>query len=183
MNLESILKIIEIALAVVGAISLFFTFARAIWIFCITNMDWVSNVSIVRLPKNDEIEETPSGECVFAQTYKLSDDEYTFSYLIRPNNCIIKKIYLNELEYDEEMNLIGRKQIKEFNNISPYNPLVINTSVIGLLPHHSITWSGDYGIKLEYLFQSNGRDGNVDLYGISCNIGWWQRIRRILGFK
>ena len=183
MNLECDFGIVEIILAIAGLISLVITVARAIWIFRITNVDWISNVSIISLPKSDELDKAPTGECIFPQTYRLSDDEYTSSYLIRPNNCIINSICLNKLEYDDGINISERKLIEEFHNISPYNPLVINVSVIGLLPQYSISWSGDYGVELEYLFQTNGRDGNVDSYGVSCNIGCRQRIRRILGFR
>ena len=181
---EKVLEIIRNVLTGIGAFSIVFALIRAIWIFFITNIEWFDGVTITELSPNDSLVKSPNGECIFPQVYIHSYSDNKQVFLFRPKNAIIKKVKFKSLVYDKNLKLRKRrKTIKTFRRISPYSPLVIIISIPETIPNHSLCWHEDYGTKMEYIFHCNGRDGNVDSYGMSCKIGVKQKIRRIIGLK
>ena len=179
-----IMEIIETVLSVIGLISLVAAIIRIVWIFFVTNIEWFSDVQIIERSKTDYLEKAPSGESINPTIYDIHNDDYTQTFLIMPRETIVKKMQLVSLEYDEGYNKVNkRKIIKKFRNITPFEPLVIRVSIPGIIPRYSIRWKGEYGVQMEYVFQENGRDGNVDSYGMTRSIGFWSKVRRIMGLK
>lgn len=188
-DISIVFEIVEKALAVIGLISFLVVVVRVIWI-AITNITWVNNVIVTNLHPSTDInyeasmEQSASGECIFPTIYSVDETEYTQTFLFRPKDSIINRMRLYEItKYDKSMNPTRKRLIKTFKEISPFRPLAIKITLSEFIPHYCVCWAGDYGVKTAYYFQMNGRDGNVDSYGMSCKIDFWSKIRRIIGLK
>ena len=188
-DISCVFEIVERILAVIGLISFIVAVVRIIWIFK-TNITWINNVSVKQLPLpnnsiyDTSLQHTSTGECIFPEIYSVDETDYTQTFLFRPNDSIIKKMRLYKItKYDKKMNPKRKRLIKEFKKVSPFRPIAIKITLPEFIPHYYVCWAGDFGVKTAYYFQMNGRDGNIDSYGMSCKIGFWSKIRRIIGLK
>lgn len=168
----------------IGCLSTIVGIIRTIWVFALSNTEWVNNVTIKELGPEDYAGKGPLGDAIFPVFYDADSNDYSQRFLVRPNNVIIKKMKLVKLIYNEDFDVINRETIKVFKEVSPFRPLVIKTELPELIPKYSLIWQGDYGIKTEYVFSMNGRDGNNDrLSGFKCEYGFTQKLRKVFGLK
>ena len=156
---------------------------RAVWVFLLSNTEWVSNVAITELSKDDPAIKGPLGDSIYPVYYDIDSSDNSQRFLIRPNNVIVRKMKLVKIKYGNGYEEIGQDTVKEFVDVSPFRPIVIKIELPELIPVYSLIWYGDYGIKSVYLFSMNGRDGNYNRFGFKCEYGFWQKIRKVFGFK
>ncbi len=115
---------IEMVLAIIGLISLFVTIVRIVWVLFGTNIEWFSDVRIIERHDTDYLEKAPTGESICPTVYEINNDKYTQTFLITPREMVIKKMQLVFLEYDNDFRKVKKRVIKEFKNVTPFEPLV-----------------------------------------------------------
>lgn len=178
-----IVEYLELVLSIVGLVSLIITIVRVLWVFCFSNIEWVSNYSIIELFNYDCEDRLPSGEIIDPEVIILNESEHMETFLVRPNDTIIKRLKIIKLDYDKDYKKTKKTIYKTIKNISPYHPLVVKTTIPEIFPRYGLRWTSDYGIKVEFIFYNNGKDGIIDSFGSVYKYGIWQKIRRIIGLK
>ena len=168
----------------VGALSTFVAAVRVIWVFCLSNVEWINDVSITELSEENPTEAGPFKDSIFPQYHATDITCYTQTFLIRPNDVLIKSMKLIKYTYSEDNKKRSEETVKVFKNVSPYNPLIIKTEIPELLPSYALAWYGDYGAKATYVFHANGRDNNYNRQsGFKYEFGFIQKVRKVIGLK
>ena len=168
----------------IGVISTVVGIVRALWVFFLSNIEWVNNVSITGLPDEYPTEIGSQKDSIFPQVFETDSSCYSQCFLIRPNNVLIKKMKLIKFDYSDHDEKCTRTTVKVFENISPFEPLVIKTELPEILPKYELIWYGDYGAVTKYTFQLNGRDSNYNRQsGFEYKFGFIQKVRKVIGLR
>jgi len=104
--------LIERVLVWIGAISTVIAVIRIIWVFLLSNIEWVNDVSIRKLTESDSLETGPEGDSIFPEFYETDPSDYSQAFLIRPNNELIKKMRLIKIDYSNDYKKSHYKTVK-----------------------------------------------------------------------
>lgn len=168
----------------IGVVSMAVGVFRVIWVFLLTNTEWVNDVNIIEVSDDDPTEIGPEKDSIFPQRFATDESCHAQRFLIRPQNVLIKRMKLSELIYNDYDFNCKRKTVKVFKNISPYEPLLIKTELPEVVPKYELSWHGEYGAVTKYTFTSNGRSNNYNRQsGFSYEFNFIQKVRKVIGLK
>lgn len=167
---------------VITYISLIPAVIRAIWIVAVSKVPYGETVKLRVYDTENDMRKT--GENTSFYVHEIGSQEYAQYNLFRPNNAIIKKMCLQEIQYKYNGEEKRRhKTIEIFHGVSPQRPVCIKTERPEIFPQYMLTWKTTYGTKARYYFSYNGCTGQYDCNSISSKMGLWAKTRKVMGLE
>ncbi|MEI4309886.1 hypothetical protein [Streptococcus suis] len=135
---------------------------------------YIDNVQLIEIDDLQKIDE--NNELRFYRSFGNFENTCNH-FLFRPIGTDLKKVEIYSL--DEEQN--KSKLLEKYKDLNNGSALLINIDIMGIMPHHMITWVTDNGEKGEYIFHMNGFNGNMNFRSYRYKYTILGRMRKILG--